>query len=926
MHVHKTLETTIMSDLRSSPTTTSSDGGGGRGSSNSPPLPPIPPGHDSHDVRKPHPHDVLSGRGGRINSHPGNVRFREIVDANKRRYLDPRTKKVDKARIAARIVSDIRSSDPPGRFLKVDPDTGLWVEIGDEKAWKKTGQALRESGPEIRAERQAQLMMMATSGVGVGAATNNNGNNGRGGGDDLLLVENGGGNGSERKHQARQADPPGPRHRPNPPEREGLTAVRGGGGGYEDDPPRGGSYGGRHQHQNQQQQLGQQQQEFDVGVEDRELARMREEYYRMQRLQAEQERRMREYQEYLRQRQREQQQQIQQQQQRGGGNSGGNNYSNDFDRDVYDEYHQMERRVHQSEHLNDGLLPADDGYAFPVPASRGDYRRQMERQQYSQHDQQGPRQYYRNDGGSNGAVQAHEAFDDRHLNSCDNKTLSTMSSFDVHSMDMSSLGGFSWNQSNMSYNMSSGPISFGGSTQVSSGGRHGNSGFDAASGRSTNGSRGGMDGGSSGRGGGGGLTALERKLARVNEAHQRQQALDMQMGQARDQQGAMATIPHSPVLTQQQQRQMTMNQDGAQRSAAATTGGGEPQQQQRSPNHSRQHSRKYQDVSLNSFGFEAIDEDDDDVTEASYKVSQLGLSEMDMTFTSDVLSIKSKSVTKRRGSDEDEKNDDAGDRRVSMEGKPPAVEGEKPSSDDNKVIPSEENAHGIEAAHHQHVNASRQSNHSLSSTGSGSFSQKKVAAPSMGASSFSMDDFNESFKSMEVVEDRSMKDGGDNREQELKQRPLPDPDGVVGGQQTNPPATTRPLHSSSRRKDPDGGRLPTINPTSHRGRGSGGGAVAHCTTETRRQSVESLGLSDPDLLASYRNNNDFGASLGSFRSGNSEGSLWVNQYNSMENVSDDRTNPWGEEDRTNTSSDGNMSTASEISAPRMVAATGGEGA
>eukprot|EP00571_Detonula_confervacea_P012050 CAMPEP_0172307192 /NCGR_PEP_ID=MMETSP1058-20130122/8099_1 /TAXON_ID=83371 /ORGANISM="Detonula confervacea, Strain CCMP 353" /LENGTH=94 /DNA_ID=CAMNT_0013019287 /DNA_START=207 /DNA_END=488 /DNA_ORIENTATION=+ len=54
------------------------------------PRPNIPPGHAS-PVRTPHPHDVLSGRGGRINSHPGNVHFREIIDAYKRQYLDPRT-------------------------------------------------------------------------------------------------------------------------------------------------------------------------------------------------------------------------------------------------------------------------------------------------------------------------------------------------------------------------------------------------------------------------------------------------------------------------------------------------------------------------------------------------------------------------------------------------------------------------------------------------------------------------------------------------------------------------------------------------------------------------------------------------------------------------------------------------------------------
>ncbi|KAL7525737.1 hypothetical protein ACHAXR_001135, partial [Thalassiosira sp. AJA248-18] len=205
--------------------------------------PTIPPGHAS-PVRTPHPHDVLSGRGGRINSHPGNVHFRTMVDSYKREYLDPRTKKAEKARIAARIVSNVRNSDPPGRFLKEDAHTGVWIEIGDERAWKKAGQALRESAPEIRAERQAALQMSMMVGVGsvgggggssVGspiAATSSVGDGRIGGGG------SGGGSGikSGTGRKSRQADPPGPRHRPNPPEREGLATERlsrssGGGGG-----------------------------------------------------------------------------------------------------------------------------------------------------------------------------------------------------------------------------------------------------------------------------------------------------------------------------------------------------------------------------------------------------------------------------------------------------------------------------------------------------------------------------------------------------------------------------------------------------------------------------------------------------------------------------------------------------------------------
>lgn len=103
-------------------------------------------------IAEPNENDVLCGRGGRINAHEGNVQFRDIVMANKKEYLAKTTKKLEKAHIAARVVEFIRTLDPPGRFLKEDADTGLWYDVGDAKAIKKAGQALREDAPDIRGE------------------------------------------------------------------------------------------------------------------------------------------------------------------------------------------------------------------------------------------------------------------------------------------------------------------------------------------------------------------------------------------------------------------------------------------------------------------------------------------------------------------------------------------------------------------------------------------------------------------------------------------------------------------------------------------------------------------------------------------------------------------------------------------------------
>jgi translation elongation factor P/translation initiation factor 5A len=64
-----------------------------------------------------------------INSHEGNVQFRDIVNDTKKDYLAKSTKKLEKAHIAARVVQQIRQMDPPGRFLKEDGDTGMWCKF-----------------------------------------------------------------------------------------------------------------------------------------------------------------------------------------------------------------------------------------------------------------------------------------------------------------------------------------------------------------------------------------------------------------------------------------------------------------------------------------------------------------------------------------------------------------------------------------------------------------------------------------------------------------------------------------------------------------------------------------------------------------------------------------------------------------------------
>ena len=103
--------------------------------------PPTTP-QETKNIRKPHAHDVLCGRGGSSNRHVGNLNFRGLVGANKDMYVTL-TKK-QKMMVARAIVNAVKRQEPPGRFLQKDPETGLWFDIGLPRSLEKTSQALRE--------------------------------------------------------------------------------------------------------------------------------------------------------------------------------------------------------------------------------------------------------------------------------------------------------------------------------------------------------------------------------------------------------------------------------------------------------------------------------------------------------------------------------------------------------------------------------------------------------------------------------------------------------------------------------------------------------------------------------------------------------------------------------------------------------------
>jgi hypothetical protein len=97
-------------------------------------------------------HDVLFGRGGMTNGHHGNRRFRDVIALHRPDYI--RASKMDKPKVARRIVRAIRQGNPPGRFLRRGDDL-KWYDVGDRCAAEKTSQGLRERSNAEKRQRSA---------------------------------------------------------------------------------------------------------------------------------------------------------------------------------------------------------------------------------------------------------------------------------------------------------------------------------------------------------------------------------------------------------------------------------------------------------------------------------------------------------------------------------------------------------------------------------------------------------------------------------------------------------------------------------------------------------------------------------------------------------------------------------------------------
>ncbi len=87
--------------------------------------------------------DIICGNGKKYRHTQGNEMYHMLVGTFVDEYAR-QTSRNGKTMITKAIVEAIRMAKPPGRFLKKEKDGCFFYEIGDRKAWVKTGQLLRD--------------------------------------------------------------------------------------------------------------------------------------------------------------------------------------------------------------------------------------------------------------------------------------------------------------------------------------------------------------------------------------------------------------------------------------------------------------------------------------------------------------------------------------------------------------------------------------------------------------------------------------------------------------------------------------------------------------------------------------------------------------------------------------------------------------
>eukprot|EP00540_Astrosyne_radiata_P001530 CAMPEP_0116846110 /NCGR_PEP_ID=MMETSP0418-20121206/13652_1 /TAXON_ID=1158023 /ORGANISM="Astrosyne radiata, Strain 13vi08-1A" /LENGTH=294 /DNA_ID=CAMNT_0004477319 /DNA_START=66 /DNA_END=950 /DNA_ORIENTATION=+ len=114
---------------------------------------------------RPSPYDIISGRGGKSNHHPGNVFFRKAIDYKK--SLWDVTAKPHRHLVAKALIKGLEMQNPPSRFLRLDDITKLYYEMEEDEKVDKVCQALRESRGKQQLSSVGEISHHASGAAGT---------------------------------------------------------------------------------------------------------------------------------------------------------------------------------------------------------------------------------------------------------------------------------------------------------------------------------------------------------------------------------------------------------------------------------------------------------------------------------------------------------------------------------------------------------------------------------------------------------------------------------------------------------------------------------------------------------------------------------------------------------------------------------------
>ena len=96
------------------------------------------------NIQQPNPTDVLlTKHDSQFNEYHGNIYWHYLLDNFREEYNNAPANSIKRKNLVSLVVALVRGQSPPGRFLGLDRESGLWNEVGNTEARNKTSYHLR---------------------------------------------------------------------------------------------------------------------------------------------------------------------------------------------------------------------------------------------------------------------------------------------------------------------------------------------------------------------------------------------------------------------------------------------------------------------------------------------------------------------------------------------------------------------------------------------------------------------------------------------------------------------------------------------------------------------------------------------------------------------------------------------------------------